>query len=210
MQLLDQAVILFLQPPVAGGLDDRGVEGEVGCVVDVEIAGHVGGLHGVDEGFQLGDQRRRRDRGDDPACHGEQRRAQVVDLGRGPVVDLAHENATVGDADNQAVALDAPERLPHRAAADTETGCQLGLVQAGAFRDVAGNDEPRDLLRDQRGQRAAAPQFQQVGWRCAHGCITRDPIVDKRLTRTMIANVTSRSAMPRTDMAPRSPLSFRS
>lgn len=148
VQLLDQAVVFLLQPPIAGGFDNRGVERKVRGVVDIVIPGCVCRLHGVDKGLQMGHQRRRRDWGDDPAGHGEQRGAQVVDLGRGAVVDFAHEDTTVGNADDQAVALDGPQRLPHRATADAETGGKLGLVQPGALRDVASDDQPRDLLGD--------------------------------------------------------------
>ncbi len=210
VQLLDEAGVLLFQAAVAGGVDDGGVEGEVGGVVGVEVAGGDGGLHGGDHGFEGGDEFGGGDGGDDPAGHGEEGGAEVVDLGCGLVVDVADEDAAVGDADDEAVALDGAEGFADGAAADAEAGGELGFIEAGALGDGAVDDEAGDLVRDEGGEGAAAAEVEQAGGCLAHGWATRVPMVERRLTRTMMAKVTRRRAMPRTAMAPRSPLSLRS
>lgn len=210
MQLLDQAIVLLLQAAIPGCVDDRLVEGQVGGVVAVQVAGRDSRLHRSDDGLQPSNQFGRGDRRDDPTGHREQGGTHVVDLRGRAVVDVADEDAPVGDPEDQPVPLDGAKRLAHWAAADAETGREFRLIETRALWDRAIDDQPRDLLGNQRRQRAATAKIQQAGrWR-THGWVTRLPMVERRLTRTMIAKVTSSSAIPSTAMAPRSPLSFRS
>ena len=92
-----------------------------------------------------------------------ERGAHFVDLVGFLEGDLAHEHAAILLGADQAGLLERTERLAHRSARDAEHLGDRFLVELGAGDEIARDDHPLELVRDQRRQRIRLQQRDRVG-----------------------------------------------
>ena len=81
-----------------------------------------------------------------------QRLADLEDVAHEVVIDRAHTRALIGIGDNEALALEAPQRLAHRVCADRIALGELLGLEPGARLKHAGDDVAPEIVGDPVGQ----------------------------------------------------------
>ena len=115
-------------------------------------------VHAFDERAQLADMLGCRDLGESPPGPFVQRRAHFVDLVGFGHADLADEHAAILLQTHQSRLFERAKRLAHRASRYAERVGDVGFVELGAGREIAGKDHALELPLHQHGQRTRLDQ----------------------------------------------------
>ncbi len=103
--------------------------------------------------------------------------ADAVDVDRLRLADRAHVGTLVDDGDEEAGALEAADRLAHRAPADPQPGGERHLVQPLPGRHLAREDHALDLIGHERSKRARPDDLQRIRVLISHrGTVTRERV----------------------------------
>src|SRR5664280_2649014 len=166
-QLVDEPAVHLQQLGVAGELDQRVVEAQVGGVIGLVVVAGGGGAEACDEGAQrrqlLGPDRS----GELAPGHAVERGAHLEDLiGLGDR-DLAHEDAAVLLEPYQPGLGEGAQRFPDRAARHPQARRQRQLVELFAGDQLAFENHALQLALDQHRQRVVL-QDRDVCGRLGH------------------------------------------